>query len=79
MEEVVALRRDRGHRAQVRVEIGLGQRLGAVERRDGAVAADHRRPVELQVDVGRAGIDRTPQQIVEIHPDPVVGRNGATL
>ena len=74
VEEVVALRRDRGDRAQVGIEIRVRQRLGAVERRHGAVAPDHRRTVELQVNVGRAGIDRTPQEVVEIHLDPVVGR-----
>ena len=42
-------------------------------------APHHRRAVDLQVDVGRALIDGTPQQLVEFHTEPVFGRKVCVL
>src|SRR5204863_5807617 len=79
VEEVVALGRDLGDGAEATVEVGVRQRLEALERRNGAVAPDHRGPVQLQVDVRGAGRDRAPEKIVEIHTDTVVGRDRREL
>ena len=78
LEGLVALRRDGGQRAQAAVEVLLGQ-LGPVERGDGAVEADQRRPAELEVDVGGPGVDRGSKQGVEIHPTSVFGNREEAL
>jgi len=49
------------------VEVFLGERLRALERRDGAVAPKKRRATELQVDVRGAGADRVGQKGIEVH------------
>ena len=67
---VVALRRERGDRAEDRVEIALGQARN-VESLDAAVAPDEGCAVELQVDVGRPEVDGTAQQRVQVHRLPM--------
>ena len=60
-------------------EVALVERRPALERADAAVAADHRRPVELQVDVGRAESDGVEEQAIEVHSSGCIGTRSGRL
>src|SRR4029453_15591899 len=61
------LRRRRADAVEDRVEIGLGQSRMLVHRQHRAVAAQHRRPVELEVNIAGAELDGALQQDVQVH------------
>jgi hypothetical protein len=72
----------RGSGGSDRVQHGLEvvdeHRLGVRHRPDGAVDPEHRGPPLFEVDVGRAELNGTPQEGVEVHA-AVVGRQWAAL
>ena len=56
----------------------LVERRGALDRVEIAVAADDRRPADLQVDVARTHLDGVPEQPVQVHGSGI-GCGGARL
>jgi hypothetical protein len=57
----------RGDRDQDRLEVLLGEGLIALERFERAVRTDDRRHLDLEMHVGRTGVDSVSEQRVEVH------------
>jgi len=74
---VVALRRLCGDHAQDPVEVVVAERR-PIQRGHLAVVADHRRPADLQVDVGSARGNGAREERIEIHA-ACVGTGGRAL
>ena len=60
-------------------QLGLAERLPALERADGAVEAHHRRLVDLEVNVGGARLDGVRKEGVQIHRPTCIGRRAGRL
>jgi hypothetical protein len=67
VEGLQPLGRDEGHRLEGGEQVLLAQRRALLERRDHAVATQHRRLVQLQVDVARAELDGAPEEGIQVH------------
>ena len=81
MERLQPLGRDAGHRLERGEQVLLAQRRALLERRDHAVATQHRRLVQLEVDVARAEFDGAPEEGIQVHKGVAggIGRFGAVL
>src|SRR5215211_7447015 len=53
--------------AASRLEIGRRERVPVLEGDERAVATEDRRPAELEVDVGGAGLDRAEKEFIQVH------------
>ena len=67
VERAQALGREARDRLERGEQVGLAQRGRAVDRADGAVAPEHGRLLQLQVDVARAELDGVPEKGVQVH------------
>ena len=67
MELLETLRDDARNRLDSGEQVLLVQRRAVVERRDRAVATQHRRLVQLQVDIARAEFNGAPEEGIQVH------------
>ena len=67
VERAQALGREARDRLERGEQVGLAQRGRAVDRADAAVAPEHGRLLQLQVDVARAELDGVPKEGVQVH------------
>ena len=67
VERLQLLWRDPGHRLERAEQVLLVQRWAVVERRDRAVATQHRRLVQLEVEVARAEFNGAPEEGIQVH------------
>ena len=67
VERAEALGREARDRLERGEQVGLAQRGRAVDRADAAVAPEHGRLLQLQVDVARAELDGVPKEDVQVH------------
>ena len=63
------LGRDQRHRLERAEQVLLAERRALGQRRDRPVRPQHRRLVELQVDVARAELDGDPEDGIEVHEE----------
>ena len=67
VELLETLRYDARNRLDSGEQVLLIQRRAVVERRDGAVATQHRGLVQLQVDIARAEVNGAPEEGIQVH------------
>ena len=67
VEHLQPLGRDARHRLERAEQVLLVQRRTVLERPDRAVATQHRRLVELEVDVARAEFNGAPKEGIQVH------------